>query len=901
MDALPRTLSHPSGGWVELDESRLLLAFDKPPAEKALDAALRRAGLVLEEDLAPENGKARNGARSFEQINHTDRRFWVRSQRGGPIDDAVIRSLEQALKAQKLSLTWFAPAYCAPEAGRAAVFAPLPHVLLVRNGQTGEVTADELLGGYGFKEDEKKSALLSPFRYFEASRPEQPAYDVRARLLEAPESSVTDVRLENMPMVVPTTVTPNDPLIAQQWDMTQIRAAGAGTTGWDISTGVSSIVVCILDTGCDLTHPDLVFASNGINLGTMSGTGAPTGDHGTACAGIVAASYNNALGVAGVAGSCRILPVAFQNWTDVEVAAGINWAVANGAAVISMSFGEYAPGDGIGPSGWDFTVIDPAISAATGAGVVLCAATGNEDINTFNRYPARNPLVIACGASDQADNRKSPSSPDGEGWGANWAPGVSVVAPGVLIPTTDRQGAAGYNSAAGSAGDYTMTFNGTSSATPHVAGYAALLMSQYPVLSAQDVRNVIERTAAKVGTVAYAESPGFPNGTRNQQMGYGRIDVLSGLDLADVAIRDYPTDVGAEPSTPPGGDFWDFSDICIRPTDDNVFAPSNLLQSDRVERGQINYLYIRVTNVGPRDARNVTVDARITPYVGLQFVYPQDWTLIDANHVQPTPITASFPLVAAGSSAIAKFSISSAQVDTLWGWTSSHPWHPCLLADVNADNDYAFATAPLTGGDLVVRRNNFAQKNLTVIDVIPGASLAFPFVAGHVLDKTDELELLIERMEIPARAKLMLELEAPVALFPHAELRWGRIGRPTHDREALVFLDRARIAVGTGAHAAGVVTLERGSRFDYGDEGGYDAIDVEGGELVLRGNRRLVQVDEDVTRIHLAKHPGGHLPMALHLDIGEHAGRGDRLMARVVQKNREGETVGGATAVYRFA
>jgi len=163
----------------------------------------------------------------------------------------------------------------------------------------------------------------------------------------------------------------------------------------------------VLDTGCDLTHPDLVpFASPGIRLDTMGPDGSPTGDHGTACAGIVAARFNNALGVAGLAGGCRILPVAFVSWTDAEVAAGINYAAANGARVISMSFGWDA---------WDHAIIDPAIQAAFNADVVMCVATHNYD--GAITYPATNPLVIACGASDQIDNRKSPASPDGESWG----------------------------------------------------------------------------------------------------------------------------------------------------------------------------------------------------------------------------------------------------------------------------------------------------------------------------------------------------------------------------------------------------------------------------------------------------------------------------------------------------
>jgi subtilisin family serine protease len=77
-----------------------------------------------------------------------------------------------------------------------------------------------------------------------------------------------------------------------------------------------------------------MFSTPGINLGSMMPTGAPVKPHGTACAGIVAERYNNSLGVAGVAGNCQIMPVAFQNWTDVEVCAGITFAANNGARVM---------------------------------------------------------------------------------------------------------------------------------------------------------------------------------------------------------------------------------------------------------------------------------------------------------------------------------------------------------------------------------------------------------------------------------------------------------------------------------------------------------------------------------------------------------------------------------------
>ena len=201
-------------------------------------------------------------------------------------------------------------------------------------------------------EDKKRSKHLNGFRYFVIDNPAKVnAYQLRDLLLEGQRDQVADVRLENMPMLVPTAAIPEWHFLwAQQWNMARIQAPA----GWHISTGRRRVVVCVLDVGCDLKHPDLAFAGKGINLGTMSGNGSPTGpSHGTACAGIAAAIFKNGVGVAGVAGACRILPVAFGTWTDVEVAAGITWATTHGAKVINMSFGAVQP--------WDTAIIDPAI------------------------------------------------------------------------------------------------------------------------------------------------------------------------------------------------------------------------------------------------------------------------------------------------------------------------------------------------------------------------------------------------------------------------------------------------------------------------------------------------------------------------------------------------------------
>jgi subtilisin family serine protease len=414
-------------------------------------------------------------------------------------------------------VSWIAPVYEFRQADFADYLAILPHRILIEmNAKSGPEDLKELRAKYGLGETREGIRSVGKFLYCSLRDPEKlDAIRLREKLEEDPR--VQSVELETVPMFVPTAFVPNDTLFPDQWNMERIRAGGGGQTGWNLERGEPGVIICVLDEGCDLAHPDLRFtpAPSGINLGTMAPDGSPTGDHGTACAGIAAAITNNGQGVAGVAGGCTVLPVAFDTWSDVEVAAGIEYAADNGARVLSMSFGWNA---------WSHAIIDPAIQYAFDANVVVCVATHN--YNGPITYPATHPLVIACGASDQADNRKSPTSPDGEGWGSNFGPEIAVVAPGVLCPSTDRLAGAGYD-----AGDYVPDFNGTSAATPHVAGLAALLISADQTLTNVEVRAIIESTAAKAGVTPYAIDPGHANGTWNQEMGYGRIDVLAALQV----------------------------------------------------------------------------------------------------------------------------------------------------------------------------------------------------------------------------------------------------------------------------------------------------------------------------------------------------------------------------------
>lgn len=363
----------------------------------------------------------------------------------------------------------------------------------------------------------------------------------------------------------------NDAHFSDQWNLNN-TAQYEGTSGtdihicdaWDLITGCNDITVAVLDQGFEMDHPDLT------NISTLSydtPTGASPsqirGDHGTACAGIIGATADNNQGIAGVASGCQLMSISHTLTlainTPQELADGINWAWQNGADVISNSWGH---------SSLASTFIDDAIDNAltlgrNRLGGVVVFATGND--NGSVQYPANsNPDIIAVGAMSMCGERKSPNSCDGEDWGSNYGNELDVVAPGVLIPTTDRQGNNGYNPNIAihtlnggnkvnhdyNDDDYTVWFNGTSSACPQVAGVAALILSVNPGLTQDEVRNAIEATCTKVGSYNYSTVTGRTNGTWNNEVGYGCLNAYAAVQSI------YPTISGPSQVCSSGTSVW---------------------------------------------------------------------------------------------------------------------------------------------------------------------------------------------------------------------------------------------------------------------------------------------------------------------------------------------------------
>jgi len=337
-------------------------------------------------------------------------------------------------------------------------------------------------------------------------------------------------------------LTANDRHFQQQWGLHHNLFGIRAPQAWTITTGSPDIRIAILDTGVDLNHPDLrpnfVFIPPnntvlGFDATGNSSNGASTDlAHGTASAGIAAARGNNNIGIAGVAHSSRILPVRVATravgWDVTEsnfIRIGIEWAVANGADVISMSF-TCDETDALNTA-----IVNAASSGrVNNLGTVLVAGSGN--VRFFPvAYPAKHANVISVGATDNQGYR-APFSSHGQN--------LNIVAPGVNIFTTGMLGGADYETVIndGINGVYFTSYTGTSPAAPHVAGVAALILSVNPDLKAQQVRNIIEYTANR-------ELPNWiideirSNGAWNYHLGHGLVDayaaVLKALEMICVA------------------------------------------------------------------------------------------------------------------------------------------------------------------------------------------------------------------------------------------------------------------------------------------------------------------------------------------------------------------------------
>jgi len=274
------------------------------------------------------------------------------------------------------------------------------------------------------------------------------------------------------------TMTPNDPLYASD----QYGPQKTNTPlAWDITLGVSSQRVAVIDTGIDMNHPE--FAGKLVDGYDFSDNDSDPQDdldfnayanHGSHCAGIAAANTNNGVGIAGIAPNVLIIPIkVFPNAFDDVIAKAIVHAADKGAKTISLSLGRYGPASQVIQDAVDYAWSKNSICVAG-------AANDNVDVDIQPFWPHNANRVLGVGSTDRNDNKSGFS---------NYGQTVDVAAPGSDIMSTVNVANGSY-----------AYLSGTSMSTPLVAGQVALLWSYAPPgTSPTEIINAVKSTTVNVG------------------------------------------------------------------------------------------------------------------------------------------------------------------------------------------------------------------------------------------------------------------------------------------------------------------------------------------------------------------------------------------------------------------
>lgn len=294
----------------------------------------------------------------------------------------------------------------------------------------------------------------------------------------------------------PQATTPSDPLLGLQWHHARVGSSAA----WDLATGSSSVTVALVDTGIDLTHPELApHRVSGYNsvwhlAETAGGPVADLNGHGTHTSGCAAAVGNNGVGVAGMGWALSIMMIRTSNDASgvaylSDMLDGARWAANKGARVVSISYSG-VESDAVQTTG--------AYVRAKNGLLFFAADNTGTDHSDFDW-----PDVVVVGATDQTDGRA---------WYSSYGTAVDVFAPGSSIYSTKRGGGYEYR-------------DGTSMATPLAAGLAGVLWSVSSSYTSQQVEAMIEGTCVDLG------APG-----NDGVFGWGRIDAFGAVKSAVGAL-----------------------------------------------------------------------------------------------------------------------------------------------------------------------------------------------------------------------------------------------------------------------------------------------------------------------------------------------------------------------------
>ncbi|MSU57395.1 MAG: peptidase S8 [Pedosphaera sp.] len=327
--------------------------------------------------------------------------------------------------------------------------------------------------------------------------------EINVRVLAVPEANADrvltalshnpNIEFAERDFIASPAFTPNDTYVqsGEEWHLAKIQAPQA----WDLATGRTNVVIAILDSGVQTTHPDLAARLlQGYNYVANNNNSADDNGHGTAVTGAAAAIGNNGVGVAGVGYGCTILPVKVSDATGYAaystIASGINYAANQGARVVNISIAGTTSS----------STLQNAVNYAWAHNVVIVCAAGNSG-NSSPMYPAACANALAVSATEPNDTLSTFSS-----YGSH----LAVAAPGNIIWTTQNDSTYPYGG-----------WWGTSLASPVVAGLAGLIASANLSLSNTQIVALIKTNADDLG------APGF-----DSSFGWGRINARRAVAAA---------------------------------------------------------------------------------------------------------------------------------------------------------------------------------------------------------------------------------------------------------------------------------------------------------------------------------------------------------------------------------
>jgi serine protease len=365
-------------------------------------------------------------------------------------------------------------------------------------------------------------------------------------------SSRSDVEYAEPNYIAHAFLTPNDPYYPYQWHMPLINMP----TAWDQTTGIPGVVVAVVDCGVAYENygvyyqaPDLAGTTFVPGYDFINNDAHPNDDcaHGTHVAGTIAQTTNNNLGVTGVAFNCSIMPVkvldASGSGTYTAIANGVTFAADNGAEVINMSLG----------GAFTSTILQDAVIYAYNKGVTIVCAAGNAGTSA-PQYPAAYTQCISVSAV-----RYDKTYTDYTSYGTT----IDICAPGGDV-SIDQSGDGYVDGVLQQTHDGTnygtfayYFYEGTSMASPHVAGVAALLISKAGGTMTPDaVRAALQNTAMDLGTVGW-----------DQYYGYGLVDANAALQ--SISTTNPP--VAAFSGTPTSG----YAPLAVTFTDASTNTPTS--------------------------------------------------------------------------------------------------------------------------------------------------------------------------------------------------------------------------------------------------------------------------------------------------------------------------------------